>query len=127
MRVGGSTLTVGQFCARYAGNARPHKITALVKLHTVLLKRGRSPHDVMREALRVGLAEARIGYVPAKTVITTLREYWDRDRAEFSRLVQWAIDVAERSNIDQLQLKSDRCPGTDSREYGGVKDQFSDR
>lgn len=127
VRVGGSTLTVGQFCARYAGDARPHKITALVKLHTVLLKRGRSPHDVMREALRVGLAEARIGYVPAKTVITTLREYWDRDRAEFSRLVQWAIDVAERSNIDQLQLKSDRCPGTDSREYGGVKDQFSDR
>jgi hypothetical protein len=29
VRVGGSTLTVGQFCARYAGNARPHKITAL--------------------------------------------------------------------------------------------------
>lgn len=117
VRVGASGITVGQFCARYTGNARPHKITALVTMHEVLLRRGRSPHDAMREALKVGLAEARIGYVPAKTVIRTLREYWDRDRGEFSRLVQWAIDVAENSNAEQLQLKSDRCPGTDSREY----------
>ncbi|OBF84240.1 DNA primase, partial [Mycobacterium sp. 852002-51163_SCH5372311] len=115
--VGATTLTVGQFCTRYTGNARPHKIAALVKLHAVLLDRGRSPHDAMREALRVGLAEARIGYVPARTVIRTLRQQWDRDRQEFSRLVQWAIDVAENSNAKQLQLKSDRCSGTDSREY----------
>lgn len=114
---GGITLTVGQFCARYNGNARPHKIAALVKLHEVLLARGRSPHDAMREALKVGLAEARIGYVPARAVMRTLREYWDRDRSEFSRLVKWAIDVAENSNAEQLQLKSDRCSGTDSREY----------
>lgn len=113
-----STTTVGQFCARYDGNARPHKIDALVKPHTVLLKRGRSPHDAMREALKVGLSEARIGYVPARTVIRTLRQRWDRDRDEFSRLVQWAIDVAETSDNDQLRFKSDRCPGTDSREYG---------
>lgn len=117
VRVGGTTLTVGQFCARYTGNARPHKMAALEKLHQVLLSRGRSPHDAMREALKVGLAEARIGYVPAKAVIRTLREYWDRDRGEFSRLVQWAIDVAENSSAEQLQLKSDRCSGTDSREY----------
>lgn len=115
--VGGSRTTVGQFCARYTGNARPHKIAALVKLHTVLLKRGRSPHDAMREALKVGLAEARIGYLPARTVIRTLREYWDRDRQEFTRLVQWAVNVAESTNATQLQLKSDRCSGTDSREY----------
>ncbi|WP_225344773.1 bifunctional DNA primase/polymerase [Mycobacterium intracellulare] len=115
--VGGTTLTVGQFCTRYKDNARPHKIAAVVKLHQVLLDRGRSPHDAMREALKVGLAEARISYVPARTVIRTLREYWDRDRGEFSRLVQWAIDVAENSNAEQLQLKSDRCSGTDSREY----------
>lgn len=117
VRVGFSGITVGQFCARYTGNARPHKIAALVTMHEVLLRRGLSPHDAMREALKVGLAEARIGYVPAKAVIRTLREYWDRDRGEFSRLVQWAIDVAENSNVKQLQLKSDRCPGTDSREY----------
>lgn len=86
-------------------------------MHAVLLSRGRSPHDAMREALKVGMSEARIGYVPGKTVITTLREYWDRDRAEFSRLVRWAIDVAENSDTEQLQLKSDRCSGTDSREY----------
>lgn len=116
-RVGSSGTTVEQFCASYTGNTRPHKIAAVVKMHAVLLKRGRSPHDAMREALKVGLAEARIGYVPAKAVIRTLRQYWDRELGEFSRLVQWAIDVAENSSTEQLQLKSDRCPGTDSREY----------
>lgn len=115
--VGGQPMTLGQFCARYAGNARPHKVAALVKLHDSLLRRGRSPHDAMREALKVGLSEARIGYVPARAVIRTLRELWDRDRREFSRLVTWAIGVAENSNDRQTRLKSDRCPGTDSREY----------
>lgn len=116
-RVGANRATVGKFCARYKDNARPHKVDALVKLHQVLISRGRSPHDAMREALKVGLSEARIGYIPARVVIRTLREYWDRDRNEFSRLVQWAIDVAEKSSAEQLQLKSDRCSGTDSREY----------
>lgn len=115
--VGGHTITVGQFCARYTGNARPHKINAVVKLHSVLLARGRSPHDAMREALKVGLSEARIGYVPARSVIRTLRDLWDRDRQEFTRLVHWAIDVAENSNADRVRLQSDRSPGTDSREY----------
>lgn len=116
--VGGHRTSVSEFCARYKGNERPHKIKALVKMHQVLLNRGRSPHDAMREALKVGMQEARIGYVPARMVIRTLRELWDRDRNEFTRLVQWAIDVAENSDTDQLRLKSDRCPGTDSREYG---------
>ncbi|WP_244899473.1 bifunctional DNA primase/polymerase [Mycobacterium sherrisii] len=114
---GGSRTTVGKFCREHTGNARPHKLAALLKLHEVLLNRGRSPHDAMREALKVGLGEARIGYVPAREVIRTLRDIWDRDRNEFTRLVQWAIDVAESSNAQHLQLKSDRCPGTDSREY----------
>lgn len=117
-RMGGGThTTVGQFCARYTGNARPHKIAALVKLHGVLLARGRNPHDAMRQALLVGLGEARIGYVPAKAVLVTLRDYWDRDRDEFTRLARWAIDTAENSDTRQLQLKSDRSPRTDSREY----------
>lgn len=114
---GGRTTTVGQFCNQYNGNTRPHKVAALLKLHQVLLTRGRSPHDAMREALKVGLSEARIGYVPARTVIRTLRDHWDRDRQEFSRLVHWAIGVAENSDTGQLRLKSDRCSGTDSREY----------
>lgn len=109
--------TVGQFCTLHRGNDRPHKLAALVKLHNVLLRRGRSPHDAMREALKVGLAEARIGYVPARSVIRTLRELWDRDRQEFTRLVYWAIAVAESSDANALKVKSDRCPGTDSREY----------
>lgn len=112
-----SGLTVGQFCAQYKGNARPHKLTSLLSLHDALLRRGRSPHDAMREALKVGLSEARIGYVPAGSVIRTLRQLWDRDRNEFSRLVYWAIAVAESSDADALKVKSDRCPGTDSREY----------
>lgn len=107
--------TVGKFCAQNSDNQRPHKLDALLKLHTVLLRRGRSPHDAMREALKVGLSEARIGYVPAKAVIRTLREQWDRDRQEFTRLVWWAIDVAEAGDARSLKLKSDRCPGTDSR------------
>jgi hypothetical protein len=116
--VGGpSGVTVGQFCTKYRDNTRPHKVAALLKLHAVLLRRGRSPHDAMREALKVGLAEARIGYVPAKDVIVSLRDLWDRERNEFTRLVKWAIDVAESSDRDQLRFKSDRCSGTDSREY----------
>ncbi|MDO0975159.1 bifunctional DNA primase/polymerase [Mycolicibacterium frederiksbergense] len=109
--------TVGQFCSLYKDNARPHKVAALVKLHDSQLRRGRSPHDAMREALKVGLSEARIGYVPARSVIRTLREHWDRDRQEFTRLVYWAIAVAEGSDAYALKVKSDRCPGTDSREY----------
>lgn len=115
--VGGQGLTVGQFCAKHRDNTRPHKLAALVTLHAVLLARGRSPHDAMREALKVGLSEARIGYVPARAVIRTRRDYWDRDRNEFTRLVHWAIRVAESSDRDSLRLKSDRCSGTDSREY----------
>lgn len=59
----------------------------------------------MREALKVGLSEARIGYVPARSVIRTLRVYWDRDRQEFTRLVYWAIAVAEGSDAYALKVK----------------------
>jgi hypothetical protein len=116
---GRALIGVDQFCAKYQDNRRPHKIAALLKLHSVLLDRGRNPHDAMREALRVGLGEARIGYVPAKKVIATLRRQWPRERelGEFVRLVDWAASVAENSDADQLRYKSDRCPGTDSREY----------
>lgn len=113
----GDRTSVGQFCRRYNRNDRPHKVAALVKMHSVMLARGRSPHDAMRDALLVGLGEAHIGYVPARAVIRTLRDLWDRDHQEFTRLVWWAIDVAEASDPDQLRFKSDRCPGTDSREY----------
>lgn len=112
----GSGVTVGQFCAKYRDNARPHKLDALLGMHASLLRRRRSPHDAMREVLKVGLAEARIGYVRARDVIVTLRDLWDRDHDEFTRLVHWAISVAESSDTTQLRLKSDRCPGTDSRE-----------
>lgn len=113
--------TVGQFVAQYRDNDRPHKLAALLKLHSVLLDRGRSPHDAMREALRVGMEEARIGYVPAVAVIRALRDLWDRDRNEFTRLVQWTIDVVEDSDAKALKLKSDRCSGHDSRYRGGDK------
>lgn len=111
----GGTVNLRKFCAKYRNNARPHKLDALLSMHASLLRR-RSPHDAMREALKVGLAEARIGYVPARDVIVTLRDLWDRDRNEFTRLVHWAVNVAESSDTTQLRLKSDRCPGTDSRE-----------
>jgi hypothetical protein len=117
-RVGGTT-TVGQFCREHRDNTRPHKLAALLKMHQVLLSRGRSPHDAMRDALRVGMEEARIGYVPAKAVVRALRDLWDRDRNEFTRLVQWAIDVAQDSDTESLQHRSDRCSGTDSRHLGG--------
>ncbi|WP_431233774.1 bifunctional DNA primase/polymerase [Mycolicibacterium psychrotolerans] len=112
-----SGITFGQFCRKYAGNERPHKLQALLKLHQVILDRGTSPHDAMRQVLLTGLGEARIGYVPAKKVVHALRDTWDRDRAEFTRLVQWTINAVEASDAEKLKLKSDRCPGTDSREY----------
>lgn len=118
---GRAMITVDQFCAKYQGNRRPHKIPALLKLHQVLLQRGQPPHNAMRETLRVGLGEAKIGYVPARQVITALRTVWDSGRTtrEFDSLVAWAAQVAEDSNAQVLQLVSDRCPGTDSRKYAG--------
>ncbi|BBY86693.1 bifunctional DNA primase/polymerase [Mycolicibacterium tokaiense] len=117
LRTNVGDVSVDQFCRTYRGNARPHKLDALLSMHAALLRRGRSPHDAMREALKVGMQEARIGYVPATAVIVVLRDLWDRDRKEFTRLVQWAIAAAESGDIEKLQLKSDRCPGTDSRMY----------
>jgi hypothetical protein len=110
-------VTVGQFCRKYTGNDRPHKLAALLKLHQAILNRGTNPHDAMRQVLLVGLGEARIGYVPARKVIVALRDTWDRHRDEFTRLVEWTIDAVEASDAEKLKLKSDRCPGTDSREY----------
>lgn len=116
----GEVVSVRQFVDRYQDNRRPQKLTGQLGLHQKLLDRGRSPHDAMREALRVGLGEARIGYVPAKAVLDALRDCWDRDPGEFDRLVLWAVGVAEGSDPALLQLVSDRAPGTDSREYGGL-------
>lgn len=112
-------MTLHQFVAKYRDNNRPHKLAALLRMHEVLLSRGRSPHDAMREALRVGFEEARIGYVPARDVVVALQDLWDRDRGEFTRLVQWAIDVAESQDTKALSAKSDRCSGYDSRYRGG--------
>lgn len=118
---GEGQMDLAQFCDMYRDNRRPHKLPALLKLHAVLLDRGRSPHDAMREALRVGLGEARIGYVPAKEVVAALREQWPagREPGEFERLASWAARVASDTDAKALQLTSDRCPGTDSREYSG--------
>jgi len=115
----GEVVSVRQFCVDHQDNRRPHKLPALLGLHLKLLNRGRSPHDAMREALRVGMGEARVGYVPAMDVIDALRDCWDRNPGEFDRLVLWAVGVAERSDPAVLQLVSDRASGTDSREYGG--------
>lgn len=114
----GEVVSVRQFVDRHQDNRRPQKLNGQLGLHQKLLNRGRSPHDAMREALRVGLGEARVGYVPATNVIDALRDCWDRDPGEFDRLVLWAVGVAERSDPAVLQLVSDRAPGTDSREYG---------
>ena len=116
---GEGQVNLAQFCEQHTGNKRPHKLPALLKLHEAMLDRGRNPHDAMREALRVGLGEARIGYVPAKDVIAALREQWPTGRSawEFDSLAEWAARVASDSNPEALQLVSDRCPGTDSREY----------
>ncbi|WP_255795328.1 bifunctional DNA primase/polymerase [Mycobacteroides abscessus] len=116
--VRGST-SVEQFCAQHQKQTRPHKLTALLKLHSRSLDRGRSEHDAMRDALRIGLGEARIGYIPAKKVIDALRERWPPGRGtrEFQSLVQWAVDTASCANTKVLQMVSDRCPGTDTRQY----------
>ena len=77
----------------------------------------------MREALRVGLGEARIGYVPAKTVIAALLGRWPQERelGEFVRLVEWAVGVAGTGGTKAIQLVSDRCPGTDSESTHSYK------
>lgn len=114
----GST-SVQQFCAQHQEQTRPHKLAALLTLHRRALQRGRSEHDAMRDALRIGMGEARIGYIPARKVINALRACWPsaRSNREFASLVTWAVEVAEGTNAETLQTISDRCPGTDTRQY----------
>ncbi|MBN7560305.1 bifunctional DNA primase/polymerase [Mycobacteroides abscessus] len=114
----GST-SVQQFCTTHQQESRPHKLAALLTLHRRALQRGRSEHDAMRDALRIGMGEARIGYVAARKVINALRACWPSARSsrEFASLVSWAVEVAEGTNAETFQTISDRCPGTDTRQY----------
>lgn len=114
----GST-SVQQFCTTHQQESRPHKLAALLTLHRRALQRGRSEHDAMRDALRIGMGEARIGYIPARKVINALRACWPsaRSNREFASLVSWAVEVAEGTDTETLQMISDRCPGTDTRQY----------
>lgn len=74
----------------------------------------------MREALRIGLGEARIGYIPAPEVIAELRKQWPTGRGskEFDSLTRWAVQVALNTNIETLQAVSDRPTGTNPGNHG---------
>jgi len=119
----GESVSVQQFSDQHRDNDRPHKLAALLRMHDSMLNRGRSPHDAMRAALRVGLSEARIGYMPAGKVIAALREQWPTNRRidEFDSLIRWAVKVAMDSDPESIQRVSDRPLGTDTRTREGAQ------
>lgn len=112
------SISLEDFCAKYTQNNRPHKLRGLVKLHKKLLQT-HSPHVAMLKTARDGMAEARIGYVPAAQVVSVLQNQWDRPKPELRRILQWCATVADESDLEVLKAKSDRSAGTDSRQYAG--------
>lgn len=118
----GRVVGLDEFIARYTQNTRPHKLKGLERLHAKIL-RTMPPHDAMRTVLSDGLAEARLGYVPASQVIATMRSRWpvERSAREFDRLVHWCADWAQTQPLDELKAKSDRPIGMDSRRYATIK------
>lgn len=121
-KAGAGQVDLKAFVAAHTQEARPHKLAALLMLHTKAAQT-RNPHDAMQEALRVGLREAKAGYVPAGKVIAALRKRWDRSPAEFFRLCQWAAAVALDSDTDEIKCVSNRWKGSDSRRYSHVLSQ----
>jgi hypothetical protein len=116
---GAGSMSFAAFVESCIENTRPHKLQALVKLHKRALQT-RNDHDAMREALKVGFGDARLGYMPAAEVIATLRNRWDRCPTEFMRLAQWAAEIAQQTDLEQLKLRSDRAKGSDSRRYSSL-------
>lgn len=107
-----------EFWRKHRTATRPHKLEALLRYHDAILAGGGNIHDATRKALVTGLEEARIGYVPAKNVVAALRDRWrqaGRNGNESRRLVYWAVATVQASNVEAIKLRSDRCPGTDSR------------
>lgn len=121
-KAGAGQVDLRAFVATYVTEDRPTKLAALLKLHARAAQT-RNPHDAMGEALRVGLREARAGYVPAGKVIAALRKRWDRSPGEFFRLCQWAAEVAQASEVDEIRCVSNRLKGSDSRRYSSVLSQ----
>ena len=117
----GGEYTLGDFVDKYAvvdPKRSESKLKGLRGLHAKLL-RDNNPHNAMREALKVGLGEAKVGYVSAVDVIETLSGLWDRDLPEFRRLCKWAACVVESTDSRALKAKSNRLAGSDSRNYFG--------
>lgn len=114
----GQSVDLHDFIAAYTTSSRPQKLAALEKLHATLLGY-KTEHDAMREALKVGLCEAKAGLVSAKSVISMLSARWPRSRgeAEFERLAQWAANVAAGRDTADITAVSNRLKGTDSRRY----------
>lgn len=107
-----------EFRRKHQESTRPHKLAALLRYHETILAGGGNMHDATRKALVTGLEEARIGYVPATDVVAALLHRWrqsGRPASEFRRLVAWAVAAVQDSNVEAIKLRSDRCPGTDSR------------
>lgn len=116
--LGAHTVDLQDFIATYTNGSRPKKLDALEKMHDKL-SGYRSEHDAMREALRVGLSEAKAGCMPAKAVISMLSARWPQERswAEFVRLAQWAATLAVNKDSADIMTVSNRLKGTDSRRY----------
>lgn len=93
------------------------KLRGVMSIHSKELCSTGSRHNAMRAAMWVGLSEAVIGYVDARTVLKTLRPLWDKGADEFRALAESVADHVRTLDPEVLQAKSDRCRGDDSRWY----------
>ncbi|WP_123023580.1 bifunctional DNA primase/polymerase [Mycolicibacterium stellerae] len=120
---GAGRVDLGWFFDTYTEAKYPHKLRGLQALHCKVTSR-QSPHDAMRTALNVGFGEAVIGYVDARSVYDTLLALWDSDRSrsEFDRLASSCAGYVLADSPEAIKRRSDRCTGTDSRDFiGGYK------
>lgn len=115
---GAISVSVEEFRGRHNDNARPQKLRGLLAMHE-RLSQDRNPHDAMCHVLRVGLGEAKLGYVPAGAVIDTMAQRWPSERPfkEFDRIVAWCVGVVTDADPHEIKRISDRPQGTDTRRY----------
>ncbi|MEZ0384791.1 bifunctional DNA primase/polymerase [Mycobacterium sp. pW045] len=118
----GAAVDLDKFCAKYTTMKYPGKLKGQAGIYRNELAKGNNPHDAMRKALQAGMAEAVIGFVPAKDVLKTLRPLWNRSAREFHSLAVWCATAAMNAETDDIEACSRRSKGTDSRLY---RDKFS--
>lgn len=113
-------VDVNWFLEAHTEETKPYKLKGLRGLYQYGL-RNNVPHIAMRQAMKVGFGEARLGYVKAQDVFDVLLGLWDRSGYEFRNLAFWCAEWAMTQDIKELERFSNRGSGIDTRKTYELK------